>query len=73
MSASPVAQVCEFGCGRPAMVYGGFPAAGDWAGYACAEHASAPGFAVWDHVSAAKAWVDATIPAPRPVRVGTDS
>lgn len=44
---------CEFNCPEEATVYGGFAGAGDWAGYACDEHAKAPGFRIWDRLKRA--------------------
>ena len=45
------ARTCGFDCTVPATVYGGFAGAGDWAGYACDEHAAANGFQVWERVN----------------------
>lgn len=59
-------HTCEFqheGPAPAATVYGGFAGAGDWAGYACDEHAAAPGFQVWDRLApvAAPAFKPGTI------------
>lgn len=46
-------RLCEFGCGRPATVYGGYPGANDWAGRACDPCAAAAvGFTVWERLDA---------------------
>lgn len=38
-------------CTQPATVYGGYAGAGEWAGRACDEHASSPGFRTWEQLS----------------------
>jgi hypothetical protein len=47
-------QKCEFCRERPATVYGGYPGAGDWAGYGCDECVGAAakhGFSIWERVA----------------------